>query len=59
VEPVSARGAVLQQAEVDELVQGVPGDLHRHLAGDRGEGRVVVAARYHGQPPEYPPGGVR
>ena len=25
---------------------------------DRGESRVVVAARYHGQPPEYPPGGI-
>ena len=48
----------MQQAEVDELVQSIPGDLHRHVASGRGEGRIVVVARYHGQPPEYPPGGV-
>ena len=48
----------MQQAEVDELVQSIPGDLHRHLAHGRGEGRVVVVTRYHGQPPEYPPGRV-
>ena len=49
--------AVQQQTEVDQLVQRIPGDLYRHLGDDRGEGRVVVATRYHGQPPEHPPGG--
>ena len=58
MEPVPARGAVLQEAEVDELVQGVPGVPGRHPTRDRREGGVEVPARYHGQPPEHPPCGI-
>jgi hypothetical protein len=59
VEPVPSLGAVQQQAEVDQLVQRIPGDLDRHLADGGGQGRVEVAGRHDRQPPEYPPGGVR
>ena len=54
VEAVAARAAVLEQAQVDKVVQRVPGILDRHPAGDRGEGGIGVLAGHHGEPPEHP-----
>ena len=59
MEAVAARAAVLEQAQVDKVVQRVPGILDRHPAGDCGEGGVGVLAGHHGEPPEHPLPGFR
>ncbi|MEF9886939.1 hypothetical protein V4Y03_31705 [Streptomyces sp. P9-A4] len=56
VEAVAARGTVVEQAEVDELVECLPGVLDRHPGGGCGQGGVEALSRYCGQPPEHPPG---
>ncbi|MFD7917337.1 hypothetical protein ACFV30_42840 [Streptomyces sp. NPDC059752] len=50
LEAVPARGRVLEQADVDEAVEGVPGLLDRHLAGDGGQVGVEIRSPYGGQP---------
>ncbi|MFD4860634.1 hypothetical protein [Streptomyces atratus] len=42
LESVSARGRVVEQAEADEVVEGVPGLLDGHSGGNGGQGGVEV-----------------
>ncbi|MFE4696257.1 hypothetical protein ACFRIC_04115 [Streptomyces sp. NPDC056738] len=55
VEAVPAGRAVLEQSDVDEVVESVPGVLDRHPRGGGRRGGVEVPSRHRGQPPEHPP----
>ncbi|MER5932422.1 hypothetical protein [Streptomyces sp. NPDC002054] len=58
VEAVSARCRVVEQAEVDEPVEGGPGILYGYPGGEGCQGGVEVRCGYGGESAEHPPGGV-